>query len=378
MYFVEKTKGLNFFKNFDYPLFVAVLILSFIGLAVVRSATLTRVDGGLRSIAVQLIGIALGIISAVILSSIDYKDFKALGIIIYAVSIALLIFVLKWGTGEELGSRSWINIKGITSFQPSELAKIAFIMVISIFLERISEGQKKHNIIKLILYSSVLIGLVVAQQDYGTTMVFMFIFFAMLFVCKLPYKYIFMMIGTFLASTPFIWFFVLNDTRRGRIISFIYPELDPLGAGLNVSRSKCAIGSGQMFGKGLFDGIQTQNSSVPVKESDFIFSVIGEELGFIGSIVVILLIIFILVRCIYIAKNSRDAYGSFLVIGVAAMLAFHAFENIGMGIGILPVTGIPLPFVSSGGSALVTYYMAIGIVLSVSIRRKRVLFNNSQ
>jgi rod shape determining protein RodA len=285
--------------------------------------------------------------------------------------------VLVFGTGDNLGSRSWINIKGF-SFQPSELAKIAFIMVISIFLERISEGQKKYNIIKLLAYSAFLMGLVVAQKDFGTTAVFIFMFFVMLFICKLPYKYIFMMIGGLMAAAPFMWFFVLNDERKGRIISFIFPELDPQDSGFNVLRSKYAIGSGQLTGKGLFEGVQTQNSMVPVKDSDFIFSVIGEELGFIGAAVVVFLVFFILIRCIYVAKNSRDPYGAFLTVGVAGMLAFHAFENIGMSIGILPVTGIPLPFVSKGGSALLSYYMAIGIVLSVSIRRKRVLFNNSQ
>jgi rod shape determining protein RodA len=276
-----------------------------------------------------------------------------------------------------LGSRSWISIKGI-SYQPSELAKVAFVMVASIFLERISEGQRKGNIVKLAVYSSIIIGLVVAQKDFGTSAVFMFMFFVMLYICKLPYKLIFGMIGAVLAALPFFWFFVFNDARKSRIISFIYPELDPLGSGYNVLRSKYAIGSGQITGKGLFEGVQTQNSVVPVKESDFIFSVVGEELGFVGACAVVLLIFFILLRCIYIAKNSRDLYGSFLVTGVTSMLAFHAFENIGMSIGLMPVTGIPLPFVSAGGTAVTTYYMAIGVVLSVSLRRKRVLFNNSQ
>jgi rod shape determining protein RodA len=377
MYFVEKTKGLNFFKHFDYLLFIAVLILSVIGILVVKSATLTNADGGRMMVMKQLIGMSLGIVMAIVLSYIDYKDFKVLGFALYIISIGLLVYVLAFGTGDSLGSRSWISIKGI-SYQPSELAKVAFVMVASIFLERISEGQRKGNIVKLAVYSSIIIGLVVAQKDFGTSAVFMFMFFVMLYICKLPYKLIFGMIGAVLAALPFFWFFVFNDARKSRIISFIYPELDPLGSGYNVLRSKYAIGSGQITGKGLFEGVQTQNSVVPVKESDFIFSVVGEELGFVGACAVVLLIFFILLRCIYIAKNSRDLYGSFLVTGVTSMLAFHAFENIGMSIGLMPVTGIPLPFVSAGGTAVTTYYMAIGVVLSVSLRRKRVLFNNSQ
>ncbi len=377
MYFVEKTKGLNIVKNFDYLLFSAVLLLSTLGFLVVRSATLTRADGGFRIAVSQLAGLVIGITLAVIMSYIDYKDFKLFGSGLYIVSVILLIVVLKFGSGEELGSRSWLNL-GFVTLQPSEVAKVAFIMVASIFLERILEGQGRGNFIKLIIYSSIIIGLVVIQKDFGTTMVFMAIFLIMLFICRVPIKYFVSMVVAIIPVGLIMWFFVLNDKRKSRIISFLYPELDPQGAGFNVLRSKYAIGSGQLWGKGLFEGIQTQNNMVPVKESDFIFSVIGEELGFIGAVVIIFLLFFILIRCIYIAKNSRDKYGSIMVIGVAGMIAVHTFENIGMSIGILPCTGIPLPFVSQGATNLVTNFMAIGIVLSVSARRKKVIFNSSQ
>ena len=198
----------------------------------------------------------------------------------------------------------------------------------------------------------------------------------MVFICQIKYKYIIYSISAFLLTTPFIWEYALNDNRRKRILVFLNPNLDQQGSGYNVIRSKMAIGSGQLFGKNLFHGIQTQNSAVPVKESDFIFSVIGEELGFIGSLLIVLLITFILLRCIYIAKHSRDSYGSFLVIGVVSMLGIHFAENIGMSIGLFPVTGIPLPFISAGGSSMVTSYIAIGIVLSVSMRSQKVLFSN--
>ncbi|KNY24935.1 FtsW/RodA/SpoVE family cell cycle protein [Pseudobacteroides cellulosolvens] len=377
MYFVEKTKGLNIVKNFDYLLFSAVLLLSTLGFLVVRSATLTRADGGFRIAVSQLAGLVIGITLAVIMSYIDYKDFKLFGSGLYIVSVILLIVVLKFGSGEELGSRSWLDL-GFVTLQPSEVAKVAFIMVASIFLERILEGQRRGSFIKLILYSSIIIGLVVIQKDFGTSMVFMAIFLIMLFICRVPIKYFVSMVAAIIPVGLIMWFFVLNEKRKGRIISFLYPELDPQGAGFNVLRSKYAIGSGQLWGKGLFEGIQTQNNMVPVKESDFIFSVIGEELGFIGAVVIVFLLFFILIRCIYIAKNSRDKYGSIMVIGVAGMIAVHTFENIGMSIGILPCTGIPLPFVSQGATNLVTNFMAIGIVLSVSARRKKVIFNSSQ
>ncbi len=377
MYHVEKTKGINLIKRFDYILFIAVIILTGIGIVVVRSATMTM-PGANRMMMTQMAGVFLGVIAALVMSRIDYKDFKTLGILFYTGSVVLLIAVLFIGTGDSLGSRSWIRV-GPVSLQPSELAKVGFILVTSIFLERIKEGAYTgKDVLKLGLYAAVPIGLVVAQHDFGTTTVFLFIFFIMLFIAGLPYKYIAALGGTFLAALPFLWFFVFNDNRRNRIRVFLDPELDPLGAGFNTIKAKIAIGSGQLYGQGLFQGIQTQNNGVPVKESDFIFTVIGEELGFVGAAVVILLIFFIMMRCIYIARNARDYYGSFLVIGVVAMQAFHVFENIGMTIGILPVTGVPLPFVSHGATSMLANYLAIGVVLSVSMRRKKTIFNTEE
>lgn len=381
MYFVEKTKGINFAKRFDYILFLAVILLSAIGLAVLYSATRVlpgQVDGN-RMFNIQVVGMVLGIIMAIIISLIDYKDFKTLGMFFYLIGIAMLI-VVRFKGYSVAGSKSWIRLPGIGQLQPSELVKLFFIIFIAIFLERIKDDQKDKstNIIKLLVYSAIPIGLILLQPDAGTAMVFMFIFAVMIFVCELPYKYILITIGAFIASLPFIWLFFLEDHQKDRIMTFINPAWDPSDKGYNVSQAKMAIGSGQLFGQGFQNGIQTQSKGVPVKESDFIFSVIGEEFGFIGSVIIVILSIFILVRLIQIAKNAPDTYGAFLVTGVAGLFAFHFFENIGMNLGLLPVTGVPLPFVSQGGSAVVTYYMALGIVLSVSMRRKKVIFNSDE
>ncbi len=386
MYFVEKTKDINYFKQFDYPLFVAVLILSFIGIAVLKSAI--GIPGMTATLLKQIMCLALGIVAAIIISVIDYKDFKTLGIALYVVSIALLVLVLIIGD-ERHGSQSWLKVPVIGSFQPSELAKVAFAVVVPIFLERLKEGQDVgKNVVKLLIYSFLPIGLVLMQPDVGTAMVFIFAFVVMLFIYGIPYRYFLISLGTMLAAAPVLWFFILPEYFphiRHRILTFIFPETDLLGAGMQVYRSKMTIGSGKLFGKGLFNGLQTQNSSsrpsvfnVPEKQTDFIFSVIGEELGFIGSMIVITIIFYILFRCIYISMNSRDFYGSFMVICIASMLGFHFIENIGMCIGVLPVTGIPLPFVSQGGSSLIANYLNVGILLSVSMRRKKTIFNTSQ
>ncbi len=378
MYFVEKTKGLNVAKRFDYYLFGAVILLTAIGLAAVRSATLIMPNNanGDRMMLTQIIGVFLGIVSALVINRIDYKDFKTLGVLFYIGSVALLVIVLLFGKGENLGSRSWLDL-GFVTIQPSEIAKIGFILVVSIFLERIKNGNHtSKDIIKLLLYSAVPIGLVLAQHDFGTTMVYIFMFFILVFVCGIPFRYIAALGGAFLASLPFLWFFVLNETRKNRIRVFFNPDLDPRGAAYNVIKSKIAIGSGQIWGQGLFKGIQTQNMGVPVRESDFIFTVIGEEFGFVGAAIVVFLLFFVLIRSLHIARSANDSYGSFLVVGVVAMFAFHTFENIGMTMGILPVTGVPLPFISHGATSMITNYIALGIVLSVSMRRKKAIFNS--
>lgn len=371
MYIVEKTKNFNIFKSFDYVLFIAVIALSVIGCFVARSAVNTFPSS--RKMMIVHIGcLVVGAVLAIVISIFNYKNFKIPGILFYFFTIALLVLVLFKGTGEDLGSRNRLVFMGFT-FQPSELAKISIVLVGSIFLERIYNGEKNKaaNIIKYIVYTSIPVLLVLAQKDFGVVAVFICAIFMMIFFCGLRYKYIFMMLGTGILTAPFVWFFLLNDRRRDRIRVFLNPQMDPLKAGWNVIRSKMAVGSGRIFGKGLFKGIQTQNSMVPVKESDFIFSVVGEELGFVGAVIILLLVFFILMRFLIIAKNATDTYGSFLVIGLGSFFAVNFIENIGMSIGLLPVTGIPLPFISVGGSAMLTNMLSVGIILSVSARRHR-------
>jgi rod shape-determining protein RodA len=375
MYFVEKSQTSNPYKRFDYMLFISVLVLSAIGLIVLSSAVKTR-PGILKS---QILAMIMGIALCLILSVIDYKDLKVLSLFIFFGTMALMVLVLFIGSGDELGNKNWMKIAGF-SVQPSEYAKIAYIILASVFLERIKDSTEKNksDIIKFIVYTGVAVGFVILQKDFGTALVFSFIFLIFIYTVGIPYRYIFILCGAGALSMPFIWVYVLNDKRRERILTFISPDRDPQGAGFNVIQSKLAVGSGQLFGQGYGNGLQTQSRNVPVNESDFIFSVVGEELGFIGGIIIILLGLAILLRCIYIAKNSSDSYGSFLAIGVTGMMAFNFIENIGMSIGLLPVTGLPLPFVSQGGSAVIADFIAIGIVLSISSRRKKMLFGNSK
>lgn len=375
MYFVEKSKGPNPFKLFDYKLFFAILALSVIGLIVLRSAT-TNLTGGSSVLTKQVIFFMIGVFIALFISALDYKSFKYFAMIFYIFSLILLIVVLFKGIGQEQwGSKSWLQVPVIGSFQPSELMKIATIIFASIYFEKIKDGEKiAINALKAVMIFMLPLALVFLQPDYGTALVFIFMFILMVFVAGIRYRYL---IITAVGSIPllaFAWLF-LNPQRQARILVFLNPDLDPLGSGYHVKQLIKAIGSGQFFGKGLFQGIQTQLGGIPERDTDSIFAVIGEELGFIATFLIVALIFFIVIRSIYIAKKSRDSYGSFMAIGITGMLGFHFIENIGMSMGLLPVTGIPLPFISAGGSSMLTNFIAVGILLSISMRRKRAIFN---
>ena len=365
MYFVQKTKGISFLKHFDYSLFIAVLMLSGIGIAVLSSAVRTMPNTNILT--TQIISLVLGIIAALVISAIDYKDFKTLGFIIYIISVILLVLVLFIGTGrQQVGTKGWFKY-GNFSFQPSELAKIAVIVVISVFFERIKEGQdSKKNILKLIIYNLIPIALILKQPDLGTAIVFVWMFAAMVFICGIPYKYIFMTLGAFLLSSPFLWFFVLEKHQKDRFISFLAPELYSQDIGYNVVRSKLAIGSGQIYGQGLYKGIQTQSNGVPVKESDFIFSVIGEELGFLGAAFVIIAFMFFIWRGYRTAMAAPDMFGKLMATGITTLIALQFLINVAVVTASVPVTGMPLPFISYGGSSLTITMCQIGILLNIS------------
>ncbi|MFT4326886.1 MAG: FtsW/RodA/SpoVE family cell cycle protein [Candidatus Woesearchaeota archaeon] len=375
MYSLNKKKEFDFFKQLDFFILIPTILLTLIGLVVVRSAVLTRPDGGISIMITQTAGLVIGISLCFVLTKIDYKDLKTLAYVLYAFSLFLVVIVIFYGYGEELGSRRWLSIAGV-SFQPTEITKITFIIIVSVYLEKLIEKPKDilKNIFYLALFSILPIALIIIQKDFGTSLIFIAILLTMLFIYGLKYKYFFILFGTLIMTSPLAWFFLLNETRKNRIRVFLDPSLDPLGAGMNVIRSKMSIGSGQLFGQGLFNGPQTQSSQVPVKESDFIFSVIGEELGFLGGLVILAIILFILIRLLVVAINARDAFGSFLIVGICAMIGTQSIENIGMSIGLFPVTGLTLPFVSAGGSSLIANMIAIGIAMSVSARRKKSLF----
>lgn len=363
----------NFFKQLDYVLISSVILLAGIGILMIVSAT--HSEPGSRQILVQSFAVGMGIVLMLIMSAIDYEIYEDLYKILYVGSILILIFVLIFGQGkEETGANSWIRL-GSINLQPSELVKITFCITFSIQLSKFQDSiNSPKTLCKLLLFFGILAGLVIMQNDTGTALVFLFMFLCMLFAAGLSYKYIIGAAAAAVAFMPLAFFVLMKPYQRERILVFFNPERDATGSGYQVLQSKIAIGSGEFLGRGYMQGPQNQLSMLPEKETDFIFGVIGEEFGFIGCVLVLLLLLILIMRCIHIGMQAKDRTGSFMCIGIAAMFIFHTFENVLMCIGLMPVTGIPLPFLSYGGSSAITNFLAIGLVLSVWSRRRVLRF----
>lgn len=356
-------------KKTDWPLIIVTMCLSGFGIIVIYSATRTLDTN--TNVIVQSISFAIGIGLLVLLQRFDYEQFKNMIKPIYIISVLMLVAVLIFGITGDWGARSWIRI-GAIGIQPSEFAKICFIITFSYHLSMVEEDINKPLVIfGLILHLSVPVLLIMCQPDLGSMLVFLFMFACMLFAARLSWKYIVPVALGGVISLPFIYKYVLNEYQQKRIQVFFNPDLDPLNRGYNVIQSKIAVGSGQLWGKGYLQGTQNQLGYLPTKYTDFIFSVISEEFGFIGAALVALALFFIIWRCFKTAQLSSNLFGRYICVGTASMLLFHSFENMGMCIGLMPVTGIPLPFVSYGGTSMVTNMIAIGLVLSVAYHNKR-------
>ena len=360
-------------RNTDFGILFSTLMLICIGMLAIASATHITNGGSIGNIKIQFVAFIIGTIAIAIITVIDYNTFGDFERAIYIICILMLISVLFLGSNIK-GSQSWIKF-GPVNFQPSEAVKIGFIIAFAKHLEK--RKEKLNTIVEVLpslFYAALPIAIIMLQPDFGTALVFAFIVFFMLFAAGLNYKLIIASFGVMLASIPVMWFGFFKPYQKDRILTFLNPELDPMGSGYHVIQSKIAIGSGQIFGKGLFHGTQNNLGFIPERHTDFIFSVIGEELGLVGCVVILCLFLWLLSRIIHIAKVAKDDYGMLICVGIMAMFLFHILENVGMTIQIMPVTGIPLPFISYGGSSLLTNMAAIGVVLNIGMRRQVIRF----
>lgn len=357
----------------DHALIIYVVLASLCGIAAINSAS-AALNGHLRYVIVQSAAFLLGILAMTALTFFNYSHLYKLRFLFFAVAMVMLTVVLVVGRVRG-GTKGWIQL-GPVNLQPAEIAKICFIITLASHLSRVKDKiNKPLTLLLLFVHLGIYMGLVLLQPDFGTAMVFAVIFCVCLFFSGISLKYVFGAIAAFVVASPLVWL-GLNDIQRGRILSFLNPESDPTGTGYHVLQSKLAIGSGQILGRGYLSGPQTQYGYLPERQTDFIFSSIGEEFGFIGCGVVALLLFLIILRCFKDAYDSdHDPFGMFICTGVGAMMFFHTLENIGMCVGILPITGIPLPFISYGGSSMLTCCAAIGLVQSVVTRRRRTKFD---
>ena len=370
--FIGSGRLRGFFRNMDFWMLTLTLVAAIFGIVMISSA---GGESAVRYVIVQSVALILGCIGICVLMVFDYEYLARISNYLAALCLALLVLVLIPGIGtKENGARSWFDL-GPVNIQPAEFAKITFIIG---FARLLSDNDGRVNdfktLIKITGYALVPILLILIQPDFGTAAVFMFMFVAMLFVAGLSIKYIISGIVALAAICPLAWFFFLQDYQKNRIINVFNPENDPSGSGYHVIQSKLAVGSGRIFGSGLYKGSSQLNNLLPERHTDFIYSVVCEELGMLGGVFVIILLSAIIIRVIHIGVNSRNSLGKYMCVGVAAMLLFQTFENIGMCIGIFPVTGITLPFFSYGGSSLVTTMIAIGIVINVKYRCRSINF----
>ena len=366
---VVRLRGKDGFKTVDYYLVVPVLAMTIIGLYVLQKVLSKGYAAYPGNYYRQIVATVGGVICALIISLLDEHFLKIIGRLIYAVSLFLLILVPidGYSLAGTWGADSWLKLPVIGNFQPSELAKIGLILVAADIFEMMHNKEvtllKGFGIMAAVYAPPML--LILTQPDFGTAMVIVFTFICMLFTWGVRYRYFLLAFSTFVVVVvPLVWTFYLEPYQKNRILSLVFQGSDPRSE-YNLLQSQHAIASGGLTGN--HTGILT---TVPVKESDFIFAVISEHMGFIGTTAVIILAFFFLCRCLYVAAKVSSKSASYMLTGLTSYFAFHYIENMGMAVGLLPITGIPLPFISLGGTAMLINYMAFGVILNISMSRK--------
>ena len=354
-------------KNFsltDRILFFCVLILSLWGVFCIYSAAAGTSGRGFDFALRQSAWLTFSLFSMISIMLVGYKKLLEGAYPLFGLAL-LLLLLTDFLAPKVNGAQSWLGLGGIR-FQPSEFAKISIILVLSKFLSRYPPTDLKTFFAALGIIA-LPVFLVLIQPDAGSALVYLVISFIMLLAAGTPLKYLGTIVGLGVAAIPFLIIFVLKEYQRNRILVFIDPMRDPLGAGYNVIQSRIAVGSGGLTGKGFMLGTQSKLKFLPEPHTDFIFSVFSEEFGFIGNLILIFLFTVLLFRIIFIGIKSKDRNCKILVSGVAGWLWFQMFESMGMSIGIVPVTGLPLPFLSYGGSSLLSIFITLGIVASVYV-----------
>nr|BFD60034.1 rod shape-determining protein RodA [Bdellovibrio sp. CKG001]BFD63440.1 rod shape-determining protein RodA [Bdellovibrio sp. HM001]BFD66396.1 rod shape-determining protein RodA [Bdellovibrio sp. HAGR004] len=359
------------FKKLDINLIIVILALNVIGLINLWSATHGPTTQDVASLFIsQIMWLIVGWTVFLVVTIVDYSVVMRIAAIAYFLNLGAILYVTFFGK-VALGAQRWIDL-GFFRYQPSETMKLALIMVMAKILSTRSTFGSGMGLKELALPLIALLipfGLVVEQPDLGTAMMLAAIGGSMMIFAKIRKSILATIIALGIIAIPIAWKFVLHDYQKNRVLTFLSPTSDPRGTGYNSIQSKIAVGSGRFFGKGFMKGTQSQLEFLPERHTDFIYSVLSEEHGFVGSIAVIGLFCFLFITGIRIASNARDKFGALLTVGVLCYIFWHMFVNIGMVIGLLPIVGVPLPLLSYGGSSMLTTMAGLGLISSVAYRR---------
>lgn len=363
----------------DWPLLMSVLVLCAASLLLVWSATRTQLlESGAdphHFAKRQGLFAGLGVLFAVGATSFDYRLLRAFAPLLYAASCFLLLVVLTPLGVAINGAKSWLGLPGGFALQPSEFAKVALVLLLAMVLGEIRDGEnhpRDRDVVQALALAAVPMGLILIQPDLGTGLVFGAIVLGMIAVSGAPRRWLFGMVaGVAAAAAGLIYFQVLEPYQLARFTAFANPEGAPEAVTYSAEQARLAIGSGGVLGKGLANGSLTNGQFVPEQQSDFIFTVVGEEFGFVGCAVIVALIGMVLWRGLRIAAAAEDAFGLLIAGGIVCWFGFQAFQNMGMTVGLMPVTGLPLPFVSYGGSSMMANLLAVGLLQSIHLSSNR-------
>jgi rod shape determining protein RodA len=364
-------------RPFDFVLLVTALALTGYGLLLIYSGSLTSSGREVADVLAGPVGRQLafamvGICFCLIVSRLDYRFLAQGSAGLYFGLLAALIFVLVGGGQSEFGSTRWIDIGG-TRVQPSEIGKLIVILALAKYLSDNSERVKDLRVFLTSLAIATAPALLVfAEPDLGSASIFLFVWLGMVIMAGADVRHVLCTIGMVVAIAPFALIIIVTEYQRDRVSLFLDPAADALGAGFNTIQAEISIGSGGLFGKGLTEGSQTQLDYLRTQTTDYVFSVLGEELGFIGAMVLFGLFILLLFRGLRAAAISQDVFGRMIAVGIVIFILLQTFINVGVNIRLFPVTGIPLPFISQGGSSLITVFIAVGLLESVIMRHRQV------
>ena len=363
----------RFINYFDWGLLGLTVLLGLVGLATLYSAVSSSASAptvsSLKTLYFkQLVWFGVGLVVMIISFLINYKSIERWSHLFYGVCILLLVCVFYFGKYVG-GAKRWL-ILGPISIQPSELVKIAVIISLARYYSKIANtgGINLRDLFAPVVITIIPFSLIVGQPDLGTAMLIVLIVGSMTVFIKIEKRFLLFIIASCSLTAPMVWFF-LKDYQKIRILTFLNPDRDPLGAGYHIIQSKIAIGSGMITGKGFLKGTQNALFFLPEQHTDFIFSVLSEEWGFVGSAVLLIFFLMLIIYGLNVAYRCRDPFGTILSVGVTSMIFWQVFINIGMAMGLLPVVGVPLPFISYGGSSIVAIMICIGLLINVSMRR---------